>query len=75
MRTSATAASRDRVIGVTVALLGIALVGGSVYLVAPLMLEHGWRSPRALTFFGSAGAAIVLASYALRFVLTRLRPR
>ena len=75
MRTSPTIPSRDRIIGVALALLGIALLGGSAYLAAPLMLERGWHSPRALTFFLCTGAAVVLATCALRNVVTRLLQR
>jgi hypothetical protein len=75
MRTSDAIPYGERIVAVAVALSGIILIGGSVYVVAPLMLEHGWHSPRGLTFLVATCATLLLAGSALRNIVSRLRGR
>lgn len=50
--------SLDLTIGLCVALSAIAITVITAIYTAPLMLEYGWRSLRALIFAGSIGVTL-----------------
>jgi hypothetical protein len=63
----------DRLIGAALAFAGLAAIVAAAVIAAPLALEPGWYTPRAVLFFASVVAAGALGGQAVSGVLQRLR--
>ena len=65
----------DRIISLTLALVGIGVILSAIVMTGPFMLRDGWDSPRGVIFLLSAAGALYSGVCALGQALRGVRLR